>query len=112
MFWFESATKKDHVASALKVVEIKLIAEDDTLHDLSGAIQLLTKIANKQKMNPEYYYLLALSHINRENRDFTQVVSNLEKTISIGQRKNWDVADWQNLLTKLTQGRVFVTEEN
>lgn len=112
LFWFESATKKDHVASALKVVEIKLIAEDDTLHDLSGAIQLLTKIANKQKMNPEYYYLLALSHINRENRDFTQVVSNLEKAISIGQRKNWDVADWQNLLTKLTQGRVFVTEEN
>ncbi|MFA3791983.1 tetratricopeptide repeat protein [Aliiglaciecola sp. SL4] len=112
LFWFESAVEKDHMAAALKAAELKLTAKDNSLHDVNGAINLLTKIEAEQRTNPEFYYLLALSHKNREKRDFTQVVSNLEKAIFMGSNANWDVTEWQDLLTRLTQGSVYIVEDN
>lgn len=111
LFWFESAVDKNHDAATIKAIDLKLTASDKSLHDLEGAIDYLSKIETSQANNPEYYYLLALSHKNRKNRDYTQVIQNLERAISMGQRANWDVSDWQALLTSLTTGRVFINDE-
>ena len=62
--------------------------------------------------NPEYFYLLGLSHRYRENRVFTNVVDNLRKAISLGQRKNWDVSDWEALLRDLTTGTVYIQDQD
>lgn len=110
LFWFESAVKKDHVPATLKTIELKLTANDKSLHDLDTAIALLDKIQEKQGNNPEFYYLLALSHKNRENRDYTKVISNLEKAIFMAQLKNWNTDEWRDLLTLLTQGNVYIVE--
>ncbi|WP_342807840.1 sel1 repeat family protein [Alteromonas sp. M12] len=112
LFWFESAVEKNHVPAALKAAELKLTANDKSLHDVNGAIKLLNKIEAKQHTNPEFYYLLALSHRNRENRDYTQVISNLEKAIFMGSNANWDVTEWQNILAKLTEGTVYIIEDD
>ncbi|MDO6693285.1 SEL1-like repeat protein [Aliiglaciecola sp. 3_MG-2023] len=112
LFWFESAVEKNHVPAALKAAELKLTANDESLHDVEGAIDLLTKIAANQHTNPEYFYLLALSHKDRENRDYTQVISNLEKAIFMASNRNWDVSEWQDLLVKLTQGKVYIVDDD
>ncbi|MGJ8691659.1 MAG: tetratricopeptide repeat protein [Thalassotalea sp.] len=110
LFWFESAMEKDHEAAVLKAITIRLTAADEQLRDVNKAISLLAKIADSHANNPEYYYLLALSHRYRENRQYTEVVDNLRKAISMGQRQNWDVSDWQALLTQLTTGRVYISD--
>lgn len=110
LFWFESAAQKDHVAAALKAAELKLQTTNKSILDIDGAVNLLKQIADKQQSNPEYFYVLALSHRYRENRDFTQVVKNLEKAILMGSNINWDVSEWQNLLSTLTEGKVYITE--
>lgn len=110
LFWFNSAVEKDHIAATLKAIELRLTATDKNLHDVESAIRLLDKIEAKQRNNPEYFYLLALSHKDRKNRDFTQVIEYLEKAIFMGQTKNWDTNEWQDLLSKLTQGRVTIVE--
>lgn len=111
LFWFESTVKKGHIPATLKTIELKLTANDKSLHDQDRAEVLLERIAAAQTANPEYFYLLALSHKNRENRDYTQVISNLEKAIFMGQTKNWNVEEWQDLLAKLTRGNVYISDE-
>nr|WP_268820350.1 SEL1-like repeat protein [Paraglaciecola sp. G1-23] len=110
LFWFESAVKKGHIPATLKTIELNLTANDKSLHDQDRAEVLLDRIAAAQTNNPEYFYLLALSHKNRENRDYTQVITNLEKAIFMAQIKNWDTEEWQDLLAKLTQGSVTIVE--
>ncbi|AWB66066.1 sel1 repeat family protein [Saccharobesus litoralis] len=110
LFWFESAMVKDHIAATIKVIELKLLAKDKSLHDLDTAIKLLEKIESSQTSNPEYFYLLSLSHIDRKNRDYTQVIANLEHAITLASRFDWDVAEWESLLGRLTQGTVYITE--
>ncbi|WP_448248765.1 tetratricopeptide repeat protein [Thalassotalea agariperforans] len=111
LFWFESAMEKNHDAATIKAIDLKLTANDKSLHDLEGAINYLSQIETSQANNPEYYYLLALSHKDRKNRDYTQVIQNLERAISMGQRANWDVSEWQDLLITLTTGRVFISDD-
>ncbi|MDU0352508.1 hypothetical protein RS130_00055 [Paraglaciecola aquimarina] len=110
VFWFDSALEKGHLPATLKAIELKLTASDQSLHNQDTAVALLEKIAANQTSNPEYFYLLALSHKNRKNRDFTLVIENLEKAIFMGRAKNWDTAEWQDLLARLTQGRVTISE--
>lgn len=110
LFWLELAAEKDHAAAALKAAELKLTTADKTLKDVEGAVTLLEKIKAKQNTNPEYYYVLALSHKNRKDRDYTKVIQNLEKAIFMGSSANWDVSEWQDLLTRLTQGSVTIVE--
>ncbi|MGJ8678887.1 tetratricopeptide repeat protein [Paraglaciecola sp.] len=110
LFWFEMAAEKDHAAAALKAAELKLTTTSPELFDVQGAIDLLAQIEQKQHTNPEYFYVLAQSYRKRENRDFSQVIKHLEKAIFMGSSANWDVSEWQDLLSKLTQGNVYITE--
>lgn len=110
LFWFELAAEKDHLAAVLKVAELKLLAVDKSLHDFDAAMSLLAEIESQQRSNPDYFHLLAVSHIDRENRDFNQMIKNLKKAISLGSRANWDVSEWKALLASLTQGTVTIEE--
>lgn len=110
LLWYESAMEKKHIASTIRAIEIKLKSQDENLRDLKGAIKYLNLLKDSETNNPEYYYLLALSHKDRENRDFTQVVENLETAIRKGNTANWDVTEWQDLLTKLTTGTVYIND--
>lgn len=111
LFWYDSASKKDYEPAMMKAAELRLTAADESLRDLDAAITLLDKLEATQKTNPEYFYLLALSHKDRKNRDFTQVIKNLERAIFMGSNKNWDVNEWQELLSRLTQGNVTISDE-
>ncbi|WP_111977445.1 tetratricopeptide repeat protein [Algibacillus agarilyticus] len=110
LFWFESATQKDHMPAILTTIDLLINAKDKSIRDLNRAIDMLAEIEKQQYTNPEYFYLAAMSHINRKNRDYTQVISNLERAIFLGSNANWDVSDWEELLIKLTQGTVYITE--
>ncbi|MBD1389618.1 sel1 repeat family protein [Neiella sp. HB171785] len=112
LFWYQSAMDKDHLAATLRAIDIKLNSSDASLRDLDGAIAYLEQIKESHNRHPEYFYLLAVSHINREGRDFTQVVKNMRQAISEGQRKNWDVSAWQYHLDQLTEGNVYIIEES
>lgn len=110
LFWYELAMEKNHAPSTLRAIEIKLTSQDKSLHDLDKAISYLESIKDSESNNPEYYYLLALSHKDRKNRDFTQVVENLEIAIRKGSIANWDVSGWQDLLSRLTTGTVYIND--
>ncbi|WP_440877097.1 tetratricopeptide repeat protein [Thalassotalea sp. PLHSN55] len=111
LFWYNLAIDKDHIAAKLRATEILLTSKNKALHDLNQAIEYLNALADSESNNPEYYYLLALSHQQRENRDFTQVVDNLRTAIEKGNRANWDVSDWQDLLSRLTTGSVYISDQ-
>lgn len=110
LFWFESAMKKEHQAAKLKVAKLKLLAMNTNLHDIPAATVYLTDLKTSQRDNPEYYFLLAISHKNRENRDFGQVIRNVEKAIDLGEKYNWDVSYWQGLVEKWTTGKVYIAD--
>ncbi|XPF96286.1 sel1 repeat family protein [Colwellia sp. RE-S-Sl-9] len=110
LFWFESAIKQDHQAAKLQATALKLLAIDSSLHDIPGAIVYLTELEDSQINNPEYYFLLSVSHKNRENRNFREVIRYIEKAIDLGEKYNWDVGYWQGLLEKWTTGSVYIVE--
>lgn len=110
LFWYESAISKGDAASTVKAAEIKLTSQNNELRDINGAIKYLESVKVSQRNNPEYFYLLALSYKDREQRDFKLVVKYLEQAIRMGNRANWDTSEWQDLLSRLTTGRVTIIE--
>ena len=92
------------------MAELKLIAKDETLRDQTEAINILNTIKQAQYNNPEYHYLVAISHLNGEYRDMPKVISNLRQAISRGNTLNWDVSVWENQLARWTKGSVTITE--
>ncbi|WP_421960947.1 sel1 repeat family protein [Pseudoalteromonas sp. ZZD1] len=112
LFWLESAAKKDDISASLKAAELRLFAQDKALRNFSLALEYLTKIGEQQKWNPEYYYLLSQAYRFGEQRDFQQVIQNLKRAISMGERVNWDIEPWQTLLAQLTIGKVFISEKS
>lgn len=110
LFWFESAAEKGDGAAALHVAKIKLTTKNESLIDVSGAIQYLDTIASSQNVNPEYQYLLSISYRLRPQRDFKKSVELLEKAISMGMRTNWDTSEWQALLAKMLEGNISVID--
>lgn len=110
LFWYESAKNKGHGAATLKSAELKLLATDITLHDLEGAIENLQSLHEEQSDNPEYNFLLAISHKNRENRNFRDVVKYMERAIDLGDGLNWDVSYWESLLDAWTTGSVYIVD--
>lgn len=110
LFWFESAMQKGHNASVLHAAKIKLTAQDKALLDVNGAIEYLDNAKQSLQLNPEYFHLLALSHKQRPNRDFSQVIDNLEQAIFMANQTNWDVSEWEGLLASLMQGDITVTD--
>jgi len=111
LHWFESALKKDFPAAAIAAADLRLNAENESLHKVSKAIEYLDMAANSQKKNPEFYYLNAISHLKRENRNFVEVVKNLKKAINLGEQYSWDVSAWESLLDRLTVGQIRVTDD-
>ncbi|WP_016956480.1 tetratricopeptide repeat protein [Catenovulum agarivorans] len=110
LFWYESAMEKEHKAATIRAAEIKLLANNESLRNVDTGIKYLEMVADTQTSNPEYFYLLALSYKDREARDFKKVVENLEKAIRMADRANWDVSEWEDLLSELTTGRVLIVE--
>ena len=110
MFWYEKAAQKAQPNALLKLAELKLIAKDETLRDQTEAINILNTIKQAQYNNPEYHYLVAISHLNGEYRDMPKVISNLRQAISRGNTLNWDVSVWENQLARWTKGSVTITE--
>ncbi|GLR71743.1 tetratricopeptide repeat protein [Agaribacter marinus] len=111
LYWYMSAANDGHKAAALKAAELKLLAKDKRLINVSEAIALLDSIEDSQENNPEYNFLVAVSHKDRDNRDFTQVVGYMENAISLGEKYNWDVAYWEALLELWRTGRVTVKDQ-
>ncbi len=110
LFWFESAMEKNHNAATLYAAKIKLTSQDPSIKDVSGAIEYLAKAEKSQRLNPEYFHLLALSHKYRPDRNFKHAIENLERAIFMGSQANWDVTEWQDLLNQFTTGSVTISE--
>jgi TPR repeat protein len=110
LFWHEEAAKNGHALASLKAAELKLLAKDENLRDQSAAINILKDIEQTQKSNPEYSYLVAISHLIGEYRDFPKVIKYMRKAISRGQQLNWDVSKWEDQLSRWTTGLVTIKD--
>jgi len=110
LFWYESAAKKSHAAAILKVAELKLLANDESLHDQQSAIEYLQSVDIADQVNPEYNYLVAVSHLKGDNRDFNKLVKHLRLAISQGNRLHWDVSPWESQLEQWTTGNVYIKD--
>lgn len=110
LFWYEKAAENKHSTASLKLAEIKLLANDESLRDQASAIETLKSIEQAQEENPEYHYLVAVSHLTGEFRDFSKVVKHLRLAISQGQTLNWDVSNWEEQLAQWTTGNVTIKD--
>lgn len=112
LFWYENAAKKGHSAAILKTAELKLLANDESLRNQAEAIDILNNIEQVQSKNPDYNYLVAVSHLDGKFRDFTKVVKYLRFAISRGRTLNWDVSKWEEQLSQWTTGKVFINDND
>lgn len=110
LFWFVSAMEKGDVASRINAIKILFSSNDESLLDYNLAVKYLEPLAELAPNDPQYYYLNALKYKSGEHRNIKLAVENLKKAIQRGQMANWDVSEWQNLLTRITTGTVFVTD--
>ena len=110
LFWYEAAAQKGHSTALLKSAELKILANDESLRNQAEAIDILSNIEPTQNKNPEYSYLVAVSHLRGEFRDFQKVVKYLRKAIYRGQTLNWDVSKWEEQLRKWTTGIVTIND--
>lgn len=108
LYWFEHAAKNDHPNAQLRLADIKLLASDESLRDQAAAIDILKNIEKQQSGNPEYSYLVAISHLKGEHRDFPKVINYMRKAISRGHTLNWDVSMWEEQLARWTTGTVTI----
>lgn len=109
LFWLNAAAEKNHTVAIRKVAELKLLANDSSLHDIDGASRYLSQIADTQAQNPEYHYLRAISYKNMKPRQLSKAVTHINEAIDLGEDFNWDVSQWQQLLAKWTsRGSVTV----
>lgn len=111
LFWLEQATEQDHLHAKLKLAEIKLLAKDEKLHDVTAALVYLNELTQEQESNPKYHYLQAMAHVKMQPRQLSKAVSFIREAIDMGEDYNWDVAPWQQQLKKWTSGgRVTIQE--
>ncbi|TRX53162.1 tetratricopeptide repeat protein [Thalassomonas sp. M1454] len=104
LFWLDNAAQKEHIAASLKAANLKLIAKDKTLLDVSGAIDYLDRLSATEQANPEYHYLQALAHNNMRPRKLSVAVTYIREAIAMGEDRDWDVTHWQNTLKRWTSG--------
>jgi hypothetical protein len=71
---------------------------------------MLNAIAELEKDNPRFHYLMAEAIAKAEVRDFKEVVTHLRKAIDLAESLNWDVSFWQKRLEQLTTGSIRITE--
>jgi uncharacterized protein len=104
LFWLERAANNGHVIARLKAAELKVLASDDTLHNLESAQQDLLIVSESQSDNPEYEYVQAMLNYSVTPRKLPIAVEHLRKAISQAERLNWDATEWQSLLAHWTSG--------
>ncbi|AWB65053.1 sel1 repeat family protein [Saccharobesus litoralis] len=112
LFWYEMAANKQHEPAILKSIELKLLANDKSLHNQKQAVEMLSQLADKKHNHPTFNYLVAVSHLGGEYRDFTKVVKHMRKAIDLGEDLNWDVSAWEEQLASWTTGTVYISEES
>lgn len=104
LFWFSAAAENGHEIAGLKAVELKLLAKNKDLHDVAGAADYLTGVAESQSNNPEYAYLLAILNYSNTPRDLPLAVQHIRRAMSLADNFSWDTTQWQQLLTSWTSG--------
>ena len=111
LFWFEQAATATYVPALLGGAELKLLATDDSLHDVGRACDYLAQIPAEDRHNPEYKYLQAMTYFSQQPRQLAKAVEHLRDAISLGNTFNWDVSDWEQRLNEWTSnGKVQVTD--
>lgn len=110
LFWFESAMSKGDIESHIAAVDILFNSKNKEVANYDKAVKYLLALTETANNDPRYNYLLALKYRTGANRNIKLAVENLETAILRGQMKNWDVSSWQDLLTRITTGNIFVTD--
>tara|TARA_B100000809_G_scaffold19840_2_gene17464 strand:- start:11812 stop:13347 length:1536 start_codon:yes stop_codon:yes gene_type:complete len=111
LFWLNSAAEKKHLAAIRKVAELKLLAKDQSLHDVNGAMKYLEQIAESQDENPQFHYLKAIAYNNMQPRQLSKSVTLIREAIDLGEDYNWDVTEWQQLLIKWTSSGTVTVQD-
>jgi uncharacterized protein len=112
LFWYQSAMRKNDMSAAIRATEILLTASDESLRDMDLAIEYLNNMEDSQDNNPEFHYLKALTYRTGQQRDISLTVRHLKRAIMKAQMANWDTTDWDDLLSRIVTGNVYVTDEN
>ncbi len=111
LFWLEKATEQNHLPAKIKLVEMKLLAKDEELHDVDSALLYLNELSKDQETNPQYHYLQAMAHVKMEPRQLSKAVNYIREAIDLGEDYNWDVKPWQQQLAKWTSGGSVTIQE-
>lgn len=112
LFWFQSAMKKGDKDAAIRAADILLTTADESLRDIELATDYLNELEDSQSNNPEFHYLTALTFRTGQNRNISLTVKHLKRAIMKGQMANWDTTEWDDLLSRISTGNVYVTDEN
>lgn len=111
MFWLAKASNKNHLLAKLMLAEVTLLAKGENLHDVDNALFYLNELSDKQQNNPQYHYLQAMAHVKLQPRKLSKAVIYMREAIALGEDYNWNVAPWQQQLTKWTSGGNVTIQE-
>lgn len=92
------------------MVELKLLAKEQRLHDLERAKRQLLQIPEKQYQHPDFQYLQAIVNTQIKPRKFELAVEHLRNTINLAAYLGWDVSEWEQLLSKWTLGGIVTIQ--
>ena len=113
IFWLDRAANQGHVFALRKVAEIKLMAEDKTLHDAKTAQSYLKRLEEVEMLNPEVQFLTAIAWEKQDVRKRAEAVKMIQQAIFLGEQQGWDTSAWSDVLMRWTTGgRVTISNEN
>ncbi|PKI16661.1 SEL1-like repeat protein [Colwellia sp. 12G3] len=104
LYWLGEAANQGHIFAKQTSAELKLLAKDENLQDIAGAIVILADIEKQQEEDPQYQYLQAMAFAKKENRELTKAVEHIRSAIKLGNGVNWDISPWQAQLKRWTSG--------
>lgn len=110
LMWLESAAKKGHIAAIKEVVQLRLLANDESLRNTQEAIRHLDGLSESQSRDPFYHYLRAISYTKTEPRQLSTAFKHMRTAISLGNDLNWNTDQWQAWLSEWSQGVVTVQD--
>nr|WP_285817763.1 hypothetical protein [Echinimonas agarilytica] len=112
LFWLDRAAKQGHVFALRRSAHLRLLAEDESLHDPKVAMTSLDRISIVEKMNPELLYLKArgLLKVDRTNRP--KAVIMIRQAIMRGDQLGWDTSDWNEVLMGWTTGGSVTVQDD
>jgi TPR repeat protein len=108
--WLESAAKKGHIAAIKEVVQLRLLANDESLRNTKEAIRHLDGLSESQSREPFYHYLRAISYTKTEPRQLSSAFKHMRTAISLANDLNWNTDQWQAWLREWSQGVVTVQD--